>query len=186
MSLEVMFYLSLVLLAPLAIRGCARTDSRRRRVGLPGRHRLAVGAARGVEQRGLPRRPRAVRQLARVLRTAGPLRRLRGRHDPRGARRRPGRPPGAARRVALVRTARRLGVVVASGPRSHPDSWGQVVFHDIAGVGWFLLLASTVLGAPGQTWSRLLSWSGLTWLGLISYSTYMWHEPIMLLLGASA
>ena len=37
-------------------------------------------------------------------------------------------------------------------------------------------------GARARLWSRLLSWSGLTWLGLISYSTYMWHEPIMMLL----
>ena len=43
-------------------------------------------------------------------------------------------------------------------------------------------MASTVLGAKGQLWSRVLSWRGLTWLGLISYSTYMWHEPIMMLL----
>ena len=61
-----------------------------------------------------------------------------------------------------------------------------MVFHDIAAIGWFLLMASTVLGAPGQLWSRVLSWRGLTWLGLISYSTYMWHEPIMMLLEHSA
>jgi peptidoglycan/LPS O-acetylase OafA/YrhL len=75
-----------------------------------------------------------------------------------------------------------LGVVLDAGELSRRDSWGQVVFHDFAAIGWFLLLSSTVLGARGQTWSRVLSWRGLTWLGLISYSTYMWHEPIMLLL----
>jgi peptidoglycan/LPS O-acetylase OafA/YrhL len=74
-----------------------------------------------------------------------------------------------------------LAVVVLATALSEPGTWGQVVFHDIAAVGWLLLLASTVLGAPGQAWSRALSWKGLTWLGLVSYSTYMWHEPIMLL-----
>jgi len=75
-----------------------------------------------------------------------------------------------------------LCVVSVGAVLARPGTWGQVVFHDFAAVGWLLLLASTVLGAPGQVWSRLLSWRLLTWLGLISYSTYMWHEPTMLLL----
>jgi peptidoglycan/LPS O-acetylase OafA/YrhL len=183
MSLEVMFYLSLVLLAPLAIRACARVDSRRRRVGL-----LLAGT---VSLWVLPAVWNSVAFLvARVPFDNWPV--YFGPQARFGAfaagmtlavlvAARDGRPvlhgvwPSVARLAGLA-------VVVAGGLVSHPDSWGQVVFHDIAGVGWFLLLASTVLGAPGQTWSRLLSWSGLTWLGLISYSTYMWHEPIMLLL----
>ena len=75
-----------------------------------------------------------------------------------------------------------LGIVIVAAALSRPGSWGQVVFHDFAALGWLLLLASTVLGAPGQVWSRLLSSNVLTWLGLISYSTYLWHEPIMMLL----
>ena len=58
-----------------------------------------------------------------------------------------------------------------------------MAYHDIAALGWLLLLASTVLGERGQTWSRWLSWRPLTLAGLISYSTYMWHEPVMMLLG---
>lgn len=75
-----------------------------------------------------------------------------------------------------------IGIVALAASNSRPGTWGQVVFHDVAAVGWFLLLASTVLGASGQVWSRVLSWPVLTCLGLISYSTYMWHEPIMMLL----
>ena len=75
-----------------------------------------------------------------------------------------------------------LGVVTFGAVLSRPGSWGQVVFHDFAAIGWLMLLASTVLGTPGQVWSRVLSRNWLCWLGLISYSTYMWHEPIMLLL----
>ena len=45
-----------------------------------------------------------------------------------------------------------------------------------------MFLASTVLAVGGQRWSAFLSARPLVWLGLISYSTYMWHEPIMMLL----
>ena len=82
MSLEVMFYLSLVVL------GAARGEGLpRHRLASPpggaaaGRHADAVGHPRGVEQRGLPGRGHPLRQLAGLLRPAGPLRCLRGRHD---------------------------------------------------------------------------------------------------------
>lgn len=75
-----------------------------------------------------------------------------------------------------------IAIVVAATWIDRPGSWGQVGFHDLAALGWLLLLASTVLGAEGQRWARALSWRPLTLIGLISYSTYIWHEPILQLL----
>ena len=84
--------------------------------------------------------------------------------------------PSVLRVAALV-------IVLGATALNRPGTYGQVAYHDIAAVGWMLLLASTVLGERGQTWSRWLSWRPLTLAGLISYSTYMWHEPVMMLLG---
>lgn len=77
-----------------------------------------------------------------------------------------------------------VGVAVIAGATwiDRPGTWGQVGFHDLAALGWFLLLASTVLGSVGQRWARALSWRPLTAVGLISYSMYIWHEPILQLL----
>jgi peptidoglycan/LPS O-acetylase OafA/YrhL len=79
------------------------------------------------------------------------------------------------RLVALV-------FLVAAALLNRPHSYGQVLFHDVASIGWMLLLLSTVSGNRGQRWSRALSWRPLAWVGLISYSSYMWHEPTMMLL----
>jgi peptidoglycan/LPS O-acetylase OafA/YrhL len=75
-----------------------------------------------------------------------------------------------------------LGFVLAAAWLDKPYGYGQVIFHDVASIGWLLLILSTVSGSRGQRWSRALSWRPLAWVGLISYSTYMWHEPTMLLL----
>ena len=72
---------------------------------------------------------------------------------------RQGRPLLSGAAPALVRWLG-VGVVLGGALLSDPGTWGQVVFHDFAAVGWFLLMASTVLGAPGQLWSRMLSWRG--------------------------
>lgn len=183
MSLEVLFYVVLVLLAPVAVRVCSRVDSRRRR---------AVGLlAATMLLWALPAVWNSVAFLvAHVPFDDWPV--YFGPQARFGAfasgmtlavivAARDGRPVLRGAWPSVARIAG-LGVVAAGGLVTHTDSWGQVVFHDIAAVGWFLLLASTVLGSPGQAWSRVLSWRGLTWLGLLSYSTYMWHEPIMMLL----
>jgi peptidoglycan/LPS O-acetylase OafA/YrhL len=80
---------------------------------------------------------------------------------------------------ALVLRAVGIAIVAGATWIDRPNSWGQVGFHDIAALGWLLLLASTVLGPRNQRWARMLSWRPLTAVGLISYSSYMWHEPIM-------
>jgi peptidoglycan/LPS O-acetylase OafA/YrhL len=182
MSLEVIFYGVLVLLGPLAVRACSRIESRRRRVQL-----IATGA--GVLT-VVPFVWNSVAFLALDIpfdnwpAYFGPQARFgafgAGMLLAVVAAARQGRPMLSGASPALVRW---LGVAVVLGGAllSDPGTWGQVVFHDFAAVGWFLLMASTVLGAPGQLWSRMLSWPGITWLGLISYSTYMWHEPLMML-----
>ncbi|MGZ4468368.1 MAG: acyltransferase family protein [Nocardioidaceae bacterium] len=183
MSLEVTFYGVLVLLGGLAVRAGRRVESRRRRVAL-----LLAGVSVLIAV------PFVWNTVAFVVLHVpfddwpvyfGPQARF-------GA-------FGAGMLLAVIVAARRgrpvfggvwpsvlrllgLAVVAAASWISRPDSWGQVVFHDLAEVGWFLLLASTVLGRPGQLWSRVLSWRVLTWVGLVSYSAYMWHEPLMMLL----
>jgi peptidoglycan/LPS O-acetylase OafA/YrhL len=82
---------------------------------------------------------------------------------------------------AVVRLAA-LAVIIGAAWLDRPNSWGQIAYHDIAAIGWVLLLASTVSGSPDQTWSRALSRRSLAWVGLISYSVYIWHEPTLLLL----
>ena len=183
MSLEVIFYLVLVLLGPLAVRLCSRVESRRRRVTmlLAGTGLLALvpwvwnSVAFLVLHVPFDNWPVYFGPQARFGAFAA------GMALAVIVAARDGKPVFHGAWPSVLRLAG-LGVVLAAGELSRPDSWGQVVFHDFAAIGWFLLLSSTVLGARGQTWSRVLSWRGLTWLGLISYSTYMWHEPIMLLL----
>ena len=187
MSLEIFFYALLVVLGPAAVRLCRRLPSRRQRVtAAAGRLRRAVRHTGGVERRRVPRAPRQLRPLAGVLRPAVAFRRVRGRYGARGHRR--GAPFRAAvPRCLAERPARwpALGIVLGATVLNRPGTYGQVAYHDIAAVGWMLLLASTVLGERGQRWSRWLSWRPLTLAGLISYSTYMWHEPVMMLLGHS-
>ena len=183
MSLEVLFYVVLVLLAPVAVRLCRGIESRRRRVALLLGGTLVLWALPAVWNS-------TAFLVARVPFDRWPV--YFGPQARFGAfaagmalavvvAARDGRPLLTGAWPALARLAG-LGVIVAGGLASRPGGLGQVLFHDVAAVGWFLLLASTVLGVPGQAWSRMLSWRGLTWLGLISYSTYMWHEPVMLLL----
>ncbi len=183
MSLEVIFYAVLVLLGPLAVRRCARIDSRRRRVTLllAGTGLLAVvpwvwnSVAFLVLHVPFDNWPVYFGPQARFGAFAA------GMTLAVVVAARDGRPLFHGVWPSVLRVAG-LGIVVAGSLLSRPDSWGQVVFHDFAAVGWLLLLSSTVLGERGQAWSRFLSWRALTWLGLISYSTYMWHEPVMLLL----
>jgi peptidoglycan/LPS O-acetylase OafA/YrhL len=183
MSLEVMFYLLLVLLAPLAVRACSRIASPSRRAALLLGGTVLLGAIPWVWNSVAflvvhvpydnwpvyfgPQARFGAFAAGMALAVVVAVR--------------DGRPLFSGIWPAVLRVTA-LGVVGVGAVLSRPGTWGQVVFHDVAALGWLLLLASTVLGAPGQVWSRMLSWNLLTWLGLISYSTYMWHEPIMLLL----
>lgn len=183
MSLEVMFYLSLVVLGALGVRACRGIVSRRRRVAL-----LLAGT---LTLSVIPVVWNSVAFLVADIPFDnwpvyfGPQARF-------GA-------FAAGMTLAVIVAARRnaplfsgvwpavlrivgLAIVGYAAVITEEDSLGQVLFHDIAAVGWFVFLASTVLAVGGQRWSAFLSTRLMTWLGLISYSTYIWHEPIMMML----
>ena len=183
MSLEIIFYGVLVILGPLAVRMCGHIATRRARV--------AALMAGGVVLFLIPVTWNAVSYFVFHVPFDhwpvyfGPQARF-------GA-------FAVGMVLAVVVAARRsepvfrgvwpvilrvagVAIIVGATWIDRPGSWGQVGFHDLAAVGWLLLLSSTVLGVEGQRWARILSWRPLTAVGLISYSMYMWHEPILQLL----
>jgi peptidoglycan/LPS O-acetylase OafA/YrhL len=83
----------------------------------------------------------------------------------------------------LVRVAGLMLMVAAALLRS-PDSPADVFFFTLGSAAFALVLASTVLGQREARWARALARAPLPCLGLISYSVYLWHEPIMIELGA--
>jgi peptidoglycan/LPS O-acetylase OafA/YrhL len=184
MSLEIVFYGLLVILGPAAVRLCRRLDSRRQRVTA-----LLAGCAalfavpviwNAVAFLGLhisydhwpvyfgPQARFGSFAVGMALAVIVAARRS--------------APVFAGAWPTVLRVAALL-LVLGATALNQPGTWGQAGYHDVAAIGWALLLASTVLGSGGQAWSRWLSWRPLTLAGLISYSTYMWHEPVMMLLG---
>jgi len=95
--------------------------------------------------------------------------------------------------VALVRgrwqmgqwqaTLWRVGGLILFGVafilREHSE-FVYLFFHTVCGLAFIFLLVSTVLEERGSIWNRTLSQPVFKFLGLISYSVYLWHEPIML------
>ncbi|MFN8512338.1 MAG: acyltransferase [Thermomicrobiales bacterium] len=61
----------------------------------------------------------------------------------------------------------------------------ELSFATLSGVGFALLLGSTILGPRPSRWETLLTAPPLRGLGLVSYSLYLWHEMVILLLIAT-
>jgi peptidoglycan/LPS O-acetylase OafA/YrhL len=56
----------------------------------------------------------------------------------------------------------------------------DLYFHTLCGLATTLWLASTVLEVRDSFWKRTLAHPVFKFLGLISYSVYIWHEPILI------
>lgn len=84
---------------------------------------------------------------------------------------------------ALLRAAG-FGIVIVAALLRRQDSPVDVFFFSLGSIGFLLILASTVLGPRNTRWTRALAQAPLACLGAISYSVYLWHEPLMLELGA--
>ena len=91
-----------------------------------------------------------------------------------------GRPLGSRARLTLRVTA--LAILAAAFAVRQADAWSGVYFSALCAAGFGCLVAAAVLGQPGGRWGRALSCRPLLWLGAISYSLYLWHEPVLLAL----
>jgi peptidoglycan/LPS O-acetylase OafA/YrhL len=91
------------------------------------------------------------------------------------------RRPLSARARLMLRLAALAVLSVAFAIRQ-ADTWSGVYFSTLCAAGFGGLVAAAVLGPPGDRWGRALSCRPLLWLGAISYSIYLWHEPVLLAL----
>ena len=60
--------------------------------------------------------------------------------------------------------------------------WSLFSWHSLFGMALALMILSLALGIRGVNW--LLANRGMLYLGVISYSIYLWHLPIVKLLGS--
>ncbi|MFD8396661.1 acyltransferase family protein, partial [Streptomyces sp. NPDC059680] len=191
LSLEVFFYLVLVVLGPLAVRLCGRLARRRTRVAVCAagcavlftvpclwmvvvHDRLQVAHTDWPVYFGPPARFAGFAAGMALAVTTVAL----------GGRARPGR--SAATLLAAAAVA---GVVVLSyasytAHQTSPDNLAATFYHPVASLMWALLLFAMVHTHQRCGWHRWLTVRPLTGLGLISYSLFIWHEPIMLQLHA--
>ena len=182
LSLEIMFYLALVALGPLAAGACrAAAEQGRAGCGVRRRMRAAVHRADGLDRRRALRVRGAAHRMAGVLRAAGPLRRVRGGHGARGADGRPRRPRTARPEGDIpLRVAPLVALYVLSLLGADPEDFATTFYHPLSAVLWTVLLFATLhVRKPGR-WEAWLSARWLTAIGLASYSLFVWHEPIML------
>ncbi|WP_367125470.1 acyltransferase family protein [Streptomyces phytohabitans] len=181
LSLEVIFYLALVAIGPLAIRGCRALRTRRARVIACASGCLALFVI-----------PVAWIALAHygwhVPHTDwpvyfGPQARFGGFAAGMGLavlkvalgdRGRVG--PGVA--TALTVSAA-LGLYWLSYD-SAPENATFMFYHPAASVLWAVMLYGTVHVARRVPAHGLLRSRALTWVGLVSYSLFIWHEPVLL------
>ena len=90
------------------------------------------------------------------------------------------KPLGSRSRRALRVAA--LAILAVAFAIRQANTWSAVYFSTLCAVGFGCLVAAAVLGPPHDRWGRVLSCRPLLWLGTISYSVYLWHEPVLLAL----
>ncbi|MDI5977279.1 acyltransferase family protein [Amycolatopsis magusensis] len=66
---------------------------------------------------------------------------------------------------------------------AHTAGLSDAVVHTVVGLGCALVITSTTLTTAPPP--RFLSWRPLVTVGVASYSVYLWHEPVLRVLGAS-
>jgi peptidoglycan/LPS O-acetylase OafA/YrhL len=94
-----------------------------------------------------------------------------------------GSPTKTAQHVAVVLRALALGVLVYTATRRGSTGPGDLAFHLMSAPAYALLVVAGVTGAQTGLWHRFFGSGVLLWLGLVSYSLYLWHEPLLELLG---
>jgi peptidoglycan/LPS O-acetylase OafA/YrhL len=88
------------------------------------------------------------------------------------------RPLNARQRVALRVVA--LVILAWAFLTRDATAWTGVFFTTFCALAFGCLIAATVLGPPGDRWGRAVSLRPFLWLGAISYSVYLWNEPVIL------
>lgn len=181
LSLEVLFYLVLVALGPLAVRACRPLRRRRTRVTVCAAGCLFLFAAPlawiAVAHYGfgVPHTDWVVyfgpqarfggfaagMGLAVLTAALGD----RGRLGPR---------------TALPLVAFALAGLFALSLDSGPENFTFTFYHPIASVLWLVLIFSTLHVRQQTVWQGFLASCWLAAAGLVSYSLFIWHEPVML------
>jgi peptidoglycan/LPS O-acetylase OafA/YrhL len=184
LSLEIMFYVALVALGPLAVRACRRLDRRSARVAVcaAGCALLYVGpmvwiavAHYGFE---VPHTEWPVyfgpqarfggfaagMGLAVLTIALGE----RGRLGPKAA--------------IPLRVAPLVALYMLSLLSADPEDFATTFYHPLSGLLWTVLLFATLHVREQGRFEAWLSARWLTAIGLASYSLFVWHEPIMLAL----
>ncbi|GAA1724450.1 acyltransferase family protein [Streptomyces yatensis] len=182
LSLEIMFYVALVGLGPLAVRACRPLRRRASRVAV-----CAAGCALlyigpfiwiAVARYGLdiPHTEWPVyfgpqarfggfaagMGLAVAMIALGD----RGRLD--------------AKVAIPLRAAALVGLYMLSYSGTEAEDFPTTFYHPLSALLWMLLLYSTIHVRRQGRWHSWLTARWLTGVGLASYSLFVWHEPIML------
>lgn len=183
-SVEVIFYLVLVVLSLGLVRSCRRVTDRAARIALLAGAVGGLGAVSaawkawsfGVEGRST---------TASFTTWFGPMANLDAFAVGMGvaviAAVLAGRRRMGSRSRWVLRSAGLVVLAVAFTTR-RADTWPAVYFSATCAVGFGCVVAAAVLGSREDRWTRVLSSKLLLWFGLISYSLYLWHEPVMLAL----
>lgn len=182
LSLEIMFYLALVGLGPLAARACRPLRRRASRVAVcaAGCALLYIGPFIWIA---------VARYVLEIPHTEwpvyfGPQARFGGFAAGMGL---------AVMMVALgdrgrlhakvaipLRVAALLGLYLLSWSGTEAEDFPTTFYHPLSALLWTVLLYSTIHVRRQGRWHTWLTARWLTGAGLASYSLFVWHEPIML------